>query len=98
MHRKILPLGWFLLSAEGPSTKRLVFISFCSLGETKRLGDTKVMWGRRYASFKYLEVQRLIRFMPKAVIAGCSRLGCLWQGHSYSGVLINPSEQKEHLF
>ena len=61
-------IGVVLLSAEGPSSKDGVF-SFCSGGDQKARGDEGYIGKDGYHRLNILEVQRLIRFMPKAVIA-----------------------------
>lgn len=61
-------IGVVLLSAEGPSTKDGVY-SFCSGGDQKARGEQGYVGDDGYHRLNILEVQRLIRFMPKAVIA-----------------------------
>jgi len=61
-------IGVVLLSAEGPSTKDGVY-SFCSGGDQKARGHQGYVGDDGYHRLNILEVQRLIRFMPKAVIA-----------------------------
>ena len=61
-------IGVVLLSAEGPSPKDGVY-SFCSGGDQKARGKEGYVGEDGYHRLNILEVQRLIRFMPKAVIA-----------------------------
>ncbi len=60
-------IGVVLLSAEGPSTKDGVW-SFCSGGDQNARGKEGYVGEDGYHRLNILEVQRLIRFMPKAVI------------------------------
>ena len=61
-------IGVVLLSAEGPSTKDGIW-SFCSGGDQNARGEKGYVGKDGYHRLNILEVQRLIRFMPKAVIA-----------------------------
>ena len=61
-------IGVILLSAEGPSPKDGVY-SFCSGGDQSARGHQGYVWNDGYHRLNILEVQRWIRFMPKAVIA-----------------------------
>ena len=61
-------IGVVLLSGEGPSPKDGVF-SFCSGGDQRARGHKGYVGEDGYHRLNILEVQRLIRFMPKAVIA-----------------------------
>ena len=61
-------IGVVLLSAEGPSSKDGIY-SFCSGGDQKARGHEGYVGDDGYQRLNILEVQRLIRFMPKAVIA-----------------------------
>ncbi|WP_174719394.1 1,4-dihydroxy-2-naphthoyl-CoA synthase [Muriicola soli] len=61
-------IGVILLSAEGPSEKDGVY-SFCSGGDQKARGHKGYVGEDGYHRLNILEVQRLIRFMPKVVIA-----------------------------
>ncbi len=61
-------IGVILLSAEGPSTKDGVY-SFCSGGDQRARGDQGYVGEDGMHRLNILEVQRLIRFMPKVVIA-----------------------------
>ena len=60
-------IGVVLLSAEGPSSKDGVW-SFCSGGDQKARGKEGYVGQDGYHRLNILEVQRMIRFMPKAVI------------------------------
>ena len=60
-------IGVVLLSAEGPSTKDGIW-SFCSGGDQKARGHQGYVGEDGYHRLNILEVQRMIRFMPKAVI------------------------------
>ena len=60
-------IGVVLLSAEGPSTKDGIW-SFCSGGDQNARGEKGYVGKDGYHRLNILEVQRLIRFMPKAVI------------------------------
>src|SRR3970282_930499 len=57
-----------LLSAEGPSSKDGVY-SFCSGGDQNARGHQGYVGDDGQHRLNILEVQRLIRFMPKVVIA-----------------------------
>lgn len=61
-------IGVVLLSGEGPSPKDGVY-SFCSGGDQKARGHKGYVGEDGYHRLNILEVQRLIRFMPKVVIA-----------------------------
>ncbi len=61
-------IGVVLLSAEGPSPKDGVY-SFCSGGDQSVRGHQGYVGEDQYHRLNILEVQRLIRFMPKVVIA-----------------------------
>jgi len=61
-------IGVVLLSSEGPSTKDGKY-SFCSGGDQSARGHQGYVGQDGYHRLNILEVQRLIRFMPKAVIA-----------------------------
>ena len=71
-------IGVILLSAEGPSTKDGVY-SFCSGGDQKSRGEKGYVGDDGYHRLNILEVQRLIRMMPKVVIAVIPgwAVGCL---------------------
>ena len=57
-------IGVVLLSAEVPSTKDGIY-SFCSGGDQKARGHQGYVGEDGYHRLNILEVQRLIRFMPK---------------------------------
>ncbi|MAZ54588.1 MAG: 1,4-dihydroxy-2-naphthoyl-CoA synthase [Flavobacteriales bacterium] len=61
-------VGVVLLSSEGPSKKDGVY-SFCSGGDQKARGKEGYVGKDGYQRLNILEVQRMIRFMPKVVIA-----------------------------
>ncbi|EAR15643.1 MULTISPECIES: 1,4-dihydroxy-2-naphthoyl-CoA synthase [Robiginitalea] len=61
-------IGVVLLSAEGPSPKDGVY-AFCSGGDQRARGHQGYVGEDGYHRLNILEVQRLIRFMPKVVIA-----------------------------
>ncbi len=61
-------IGVVLLSAEGPSPKDGIY-SFCSGGDQKARGEQGYVGEDGYHRLNILEVQRIIRFMPKVVIA-----------------------------
>ncbi len=61
-------IGVVLLSAEGPSTKDGVY-AFCSGGDQRARGHQGYVDDEGVPRLNVLEVQRLIRFMPKVVIA-----------------------------
>ncbi len=64
----MLNIGVVLLSAEGPSTKDGMWSLFCSGGDQNARGHQGYVGEDGYHRLNILEVQRLIRFMPKAVI------------------------------
>ena len=61
-------IGVVLLSAEGPSSKDGIY-SFCSGGDQNARGHQGYVGEDGQHRLNILEVQRLIRFMPKVVIA-----------------------------
>lgn len=61
-------IGVVLLSGEGPSPKDGGW-AFCSGGDQKARGNQGYVGEDGYHRLNILEVQRLIRFMPKVVIA-----------------------------
>ena len=71
-------IGVVLLSAEGPSSKDGIY-SFCSGGDQKARGHQGYVGQDGQHRLNILEVQRMIRFMPKAVICCSPRLGCRWR-------------------
>ena len=87
-------IGVVLLSAEGPSSKDGVY-SFCSGGDQKARGHQGYVGEDGYHRLNILEVQRLIRFMPKAVI--CVVPGwAVGGGHSLHVVCDLTLASKEH--
>ncbi|MBC2840574.1 1,4-dihydroxy-2-naphthoyl-CoA synthase [Robiginitalea sp. SC105] len=61
-------IGVVLLTGEGPSPKDGVY-AFCSGGDQRARGHQGYVGEDGYHRLNILEVQRLIRFMPKVVIA-----------------------------
>ena len=87
-------IGVVLLSAEGPSSKDGIY-SFCSGGDQKARGHQGYVGDDGYHRLNILEVQRLIRFMPKAVI--CVVPGwAVGGGHSLHVVCDLTLASKEH--
>ncbi|MBE7653085.1 1,4-dihydroxy-2-naphthoyl-CoA synthase [Tenacibaculum finnmarkense] len=87
-------IGVVLLSAEGPSSKDGIW-SFCSGGDQNARGDKGYVGKDGYHRLNILEVQRLIRFMPKAVI--CVVPGwAVGGGHSLHVVCDLTLASKEH--
>jgi naphthoate synthase len=66
--REDTQIGVVLLSGEGPSPKDGVW-AFCSGGDQRTRGHQGYVDEEGMPRLNILEVQRLIRFMPKAVIA-----------------------------
>ena len=89
-------IGVVLLSAEGPSTKDGVY-SFCSGGDQKARGHKGYVGDDGYHRLNILEVQRLIRFMPKAVIAVVPGWA-VGGGHSLHVVRLDFGEQRTRYF
>ena len=87
-------IGVVLLSAEGPSSKDGVY-SFCSGGDQKARGQKGYVGDDGYHRLNILEVQRLIRFMPKAVIAVVPGWA-VGGGHSLHVVCDLTLASKEH--
>jgi naphthoate synthase len=87
-------IGVVLLSAEGPSSKDGVY-SFCSGGDKKARGSEGYVGDDGYHRLNILEVQRLIRFMPKAVIAVVPGWA-VGGGHSLHVVCDLTLASKEH--
>ena len=87
-------IGVVLLSAEGPSTKDGVY-SFCSGGDQSARGEQGYVDGEGVARLNILEVQRLIRFTPKAVIAVVPGWA-VGGGHSLHVVCDLTLASKEH--
>lgn len=87
-------IGAVLLSAEGPSSKDGVY-SFCSGGDQRARGHQGYVGQDGYHRLNILEVQRLIRFMPKAVIAVVPGWA-VGGGHSLHVVCDMTLASKEH--
>lgn len=87
-------IGCVLLSAEGPSPKDGVY-SFCSGGDQKARGEKGYVGEDGRHRLNILEVQRLIRFMPKAVIAVVPGWA-VGGGHSLHVVCDLTLASKEH--
>lgn len=87
-------IGVILLSAEGPSPKDGVY-SFCSGGDQKARGEKGYVGDDGYHRLNILEVQRLIRFMPKVVIAVIPGWA-VGGGHSLHVVCDLSLASKEH--
>jgi len=87
-------IGVVLLSAEGPSSKDGVY-SFCSGGDQKARGHQGYVGEDGYHRLNILDLQRMIRFMPKAVI--CVVPGwAVGGGHSLHVVCDLTLASKEH--
>lgn len=87
-------VGVILLSAEGPSPKDGVY-SFCSGGDQKTRGHKGYVGEDGYHRLNILEVQRLIRFTPKVVIAVVPGWA-VGGGHSLHVVCDLTLASKEH--
>lgn len=87
-------IGVVLLSAEGPSTKDRVY-SFCSGGDQNTRGDQGYIDEGGMPRLNILEVQRLIRFMPKVVIAVVPGWA-VGGGHSLHTICDLTLASKEH--
>ena len=87
-------IGCVLISAEGPSPKDGVF-SFCSGGDQNARGHKGYVGNDGYHRLNILEAQRLIRFMPKAVIAVVPGWA-VGGGHSLHVVCDLTLASKEH--
>lgn len=87
-------IGVILLSSEGPSPKDGVY-SFCSGGDQKARGYQGYVGEDGYHRLNILEVQRLIRFTPKAVIAVVNGWA-VGGGHSLHVVCDLTLASKEH--
>lgn len=87
-------IGVVLLSAEGPSTKDGVY-SFCSGGDQNARGHQGYVDEDGTPRLNILEVQRLIRFMPKVVIAVVPGWA-VGGGHSLHTVCDLTLASKEH--
>jgi naphthoate synthase len=89
-----LSIGVVLLSAEGPSSKDGVY-SFCSGGDQKSRGQKGYVGDDNYHRLNILDVQRMIRFMPKVVIAVVPGWA-VGGGHSLHVVCDMTLASKEH--
>ncbi len=87
-------IGVILLSAEGPSKKDGKW-AFCSGGDQKSRGRQGYVGGDGMHRLNILEVQRLIRFMPKVVIAVVPGWA-VGGGHSLHVVCDLTLASKEH--
>ncbi len=87
-------IGVVLFGAEGPSAKDGVW-SFCSGGDQRARGQQGYVDGAGTPRLNILEVQRLIRFMPKVVIAVVPGW-CVGGGHSLHVVCDLSIASKEH--
>ena len=87
-------IGVVLLSAEGPSTKDGIW-SFCSGGDQKTRGEKGYVGQDGQHRLNILEVQRMIRFMPKVVIAVVPGWA-VGGGHSLHVVCDMTLASKEH--
>jgi naphthoate synthase len=87
-------VGVVLLSAEGPSPKDGIY-AFCSGGDQKARGEQGYVGDDGVARLNILEVQRLIRFMPKVVIAVVPGWA-VGGGHSLHVVCDLTLASKEH--
>lgn len=87
-------IGVVLLTGEGPSTKDGVY-SFCSGGDQKARGEQGYVGEDGRHRLNILEVQRLIRFMPKVVIAVVPGWA-VGGGHSLHVVCDLTLASKEH--
>ncbi len=87
-------IGVVLLSAEGPSSKDGIY-SFCSGGDQKARGAKGYVGEDGRHRLNILEVQRLIRFMPKVVIAVVPGWA-VGGGHSLHVVCDLTLASKEH--
>lgn len=87
-------IGVVLLSAEGPSSKDGIW-SFCSGGDQKDRGNQGYVGQDGQHRLNILEVQRMIRFMPKVVIAVVPGWA-VGGGHSLHVVCDMTLASKEH--
>ena len=87
-------IGVILLTSEGPSPKDGVF-SFCSGGDQKARGKEGYVGEDGYHRLNILEVQRMIRFMPKVIIAVVNGWA-VGGGHSLHVVSDITLASKEH--
>ena len=87
-------IGVVLLTGEGPSPKDGIY-SFCSGGDQKARGERGYVGDNGIHRLNILEVQRLIRFMPKVVIAVVPGWA-VGGGHSLHVVCDLTIASKEH--
>lgn len=87
-------IGVILLSSEGPSPKDGVY-AFCSGGDQNARGHQGYVGEDGYHRLNILEVQRLIRFTPKVVIAVVNGWA-VGGGHSLHVVCDMTLASKEH--
>jgi naphthoate synthase len=87
-------IGVVLFSAEGPSSKDGKY-AFCSGGDQNARGHQGYVDDAGMPRLNILEVQRLIRFMPKVVIAVVPGW-CVGGGHSLHVVCDMTLASKEH--
>jgi len=87
-------VGVVLLSGEGPSPKDGVY-AFCSGGDQSVRGEKGYVGGDGVHRLNILEVQRLIRFMPKVVISVVPGWA-VGGGHSLHVVCDLTLASKEH--
>ncbi|WP_338793046.1 1,4-dihydroxy-2-naphthoyl-CoA synthase [Bernardetia sp. MNP-M8] len=92
--REDTSIGVVLLSSEGPSPKDGVY-SFCSGGDQRTRGHQGYVGEDGMPRLNILEVQRLMRFMPKAVIAVVNGWA-VGGGHSLHVVCDLTLASKEH--
>jgi naphthoate synthase len=92
--REDTAIGVVLFSAEGPSPKDGVY-SFCSGGDQRTRGQQGYVDDDGMPRLNILEVQRLIRFMPKVVIAVVPGWA-VGGGHSLHVVCDLTLASKEH--
>jgi naphthoate synthase len=92
--REDVNIGVVLLSAEGPSPKDGVY-SFCSGGDQRFRGHQGYIDDEGMPRLNILEVQRIIRFMTKAVIAVVPGWA-VGGGHSLHVVCDLTIASKEH--
>ncbi|MEM6297703.1 MAG: 1,4-dihydroxy-2-naphthoyl-CoA synthase [Bacteroidota bacterium] len=92
--REDTSIGVVLFSAEGPSPKDGIY-SFCSGGDQRSRGHQGYVDDDGMPRLNILEVQRLIRFMPKVVIAVVSGWA-VGGGHSLHVVCDLTLASQEH--
>ena len=92
--REDTSIGVVLLSGEGPSPKDGVY-AFCSGGDQRTRGQQGYVDEEGMPRLNILEVQRLIRFMPKVVIAVVPGWA-VGGGHSLHVVCDLTLASKEH--